>query len=191
MQRAVAQLELEGEAGVGLGLPNATGAHERDGAQEAPVVEGDEPAARAGELDERRAARAGDLELVALDEHERRHGVQQRIRLACQPAALEQRPQDRERVGGRLSAEHGVRGRVRPPELGRRRDGGVGEPFAGLGRAIRLHGGDADELRLEQLDGIGRDLRGVLQPASAELECLLEMAGHPSARPPRSAIATR
>ena len=78
-RRAVGQLEVEREAGVGLRLADAAGAHERHGPQEAAVSERDQPAARAREIDERGAARGRGLEVVVGDEHDGGGGGQQRV----------------------------------------------------------------------------------------------------------------
>ena len=115
-RRAVGELEVERQAGVGQCVADASGAHERHGAQEAGVRERDQPAAGARQLDERRAVGGDGLELVVGDEHDGGGGGQHRVGLAVERAVGEERLEQRAGVGGGAPVEHGPQGGVDAPE---------------------------------------------------------------------------
>ena len=177
-RRAVGELEVETEASVGQRVADVAGPHQRHSAQEACVRERDEPAPWARELDERRAAGGGGLEVVVGDQHDGGDAAQQRIELAVERAAVEDGFEERAAVGDGSPVEHGLPGGIGAPELESAGLKARGlQPCPALVGGVRMKRGVADELGFEALAILGRRSGGVLESSTAEVEGMVEMAG--------------
>ena len=175
---AVGQLEVERETGVGLSLPDAAGAHERHGPDEAAVSERDQPAARAREIDERGAARGHGVDVVVGGEHDGGRGGQERVGLAVERAVGEERLEQRVDVGGRSPVERGLHGGVDAPEPESAGLQALGlQPCPALASGVLVMPGVADEFGFEALAIIGRRSGAVLESSAAEVERMVEAAG--------------
>ena len=113
-----AQLVLECEPGVRLGVTDLACLHERHRPEHAAVGERDQPAARARNVDQGVAQAKGDVQLVVDDQMRHRPGGQQRSGLGGEDVLFEHRPQQSENLARRLVLEP-VRRPQPPPATAR------------------------------------------------------------------------
>ncbi len=173
-----AQLGLEAQPGVRLGVPDLAVAQPGERPQHAAVRQRDEPPARRRGLDDPVVAGPRRLEVVAEDQAQGRSRAQQGLGLAVEDAVGEQGPEDLQRAPGGPRLDRAPHRGVHPPQpqLGRPRR--VGE---GVGDGVRgqLQPAVRDHLGLEPGAQGGRGVVRVLEAEPADLEGAVELAEEP------------